>query len=303
MKRITLALALVSLAACSKSVTKNGNIFSQTDSPNPVPTAPPVGCVPERMGELLDFSVYVKEDLNLDRVNVSKRVAATDACVQHAVIGDALPASSNRADLAVAQVLGVNVAKIPHGKATYGKTLDKVRSSALGGFVKEPSDMASNLRKILDFSNGCDRVLPNTTVTRACRHPSASLSEARSPEICTLTIRGGSALNVATLSAPEIANVTTYVIDIPAGTTLVTNFPENRIAIFRGVHVRFAPRAAESPTVSRLFWNFPAADSVELTGTRFRGTVVAPDASVRVSGQSGEAGFWVRELKATDSNW
>lgn len=303
MKKIALAFALMSLVACSKSVSKNGNIFSQTEPPDPTPVPVPTVCEPNRLGELLDFAVYVKEDVNLDRVNVGKRVAGADVCVQHGQVGVSMPLDASRADLAASSALGVNVVKIPHGKATYGKTLDKVRSSAKGGFVLAPTDLAANFRRIHGLSSSCDRASPNTQVKRECRRVPDPFSAAKSPEICTLTIWGDSAVNVADLTSAQIANVAVFVIDIPAGTSLVTNLPETRIGIFRGVMVKFGPREELNSNSPPIFWNFPAADSLEFTATRFRGTIIAPDASVKVAGQVGEAGFWARELKSTDSNW
>jgi len=252
------------------------------------------------MGELLDFSVYAKEDLDLDHVKIARRVAAADASVDHGEIGCELSANAGRADLIASMTLGVKVAKVPRGKAIYGKSLDQVRSSALGGFAKISTDLRPNLRKIFEFANACGGARSNTTITRTCR-PAGK--EVRSPENCSIRIQGRSALNIAELSSAQIANVTSYTIEIPRGTSLVTNLPETRIGIFRDVRVDFDIRSASSPSVTRVFWNFPSAESLEFTGTRFRGTVVASDASVRVRGQTGDAGFWVRELKASDSNW
>lgn len=247
----------------------------------------------------MDFAVYVREDLKLDRVNVGKRVAATDACVQHGELGGALPANAGRIDLIAAQTLGVNVEKIPNGKATYGKSIEKVRSSALGGFAKASADLRADLRRISDFSKACGAKTGNTKINRTCR----AAKESRSPEVCTLEIKGESSLNLAELSPAQIANVATFVVDIPKGTSLVTNLSRNSVAVFRGVEVKLSARCAESPGKTRIFWNFPAGDRLEFTSTRFRGTVVAPDAGVSVCGQKGDAGFWVRELNGTDSSW
>jgi choice-of-anchor A domain-containing protein len=59
----------------------------------------------------------------------------------------------------------------------------------------------------------------------------------------------------------------------------------------------------DSPSEPRIFWNLPSADSLEFTGTQFRGYVIALDATTEIRGQSGEGGYWVRELRAKDSNW
>jgi len=324
MKDLALLVILVSLAACSKSVSKDGRVFFQ-ENPNPAPTVvptprpsasptpnpsplptpsptpPSVGCDPAKVAPLLDYSAYVKNDLKTDHVDFSRRVVAGYVCAQHGSVGTALAGEATRVDLASAGVLGANHLKVPRGKATYGTTLDSVSSTALGGFSKAPTDLGANLRKILDFSNGCAKAPTNAKVIRTCRHAGA---DPRSPEICTVRIKGEDPrLNIAELAPAQLLNTTVYVVDVPAGSALVTNLAESRIAIFRGVEVQFAPRTASAPVGGRTYWNFPAADRLEFTGTVFHGTVVSPDADVTVAGQSGEAGFWVRGLNATDSNW
>ena len=294
MKKFALLIALVSMVGCSKTVSKNGNVFFQVD-PSPVPTPTgPVGCEPGQLGDLLDYAVYLGGDLRTDHVDISRRVAASYACFQHGEVGGALPSDPNRIDLASAGELGVNVSKIPHGKATYGSTLVKVRSTALGGFALASTDLHADLRKIFEFSNACGGIHPNATITRTCRNAAI--------QICTVTITGRSAgLNVAELTALQVTDTSTFVIDIPAGSTLVTNLPQHRIAIFRGVNVVFSNRAAGSSR--QVYWNLPSAKAMEFTGTKFHGTIVAPDADIAISGQDGEAGFWAQNLNGTDSNW
>ncbi len=294
------------MASCSKVVSKDGTTFFQIDpgptpsgTPSPIPTPSPtptgpVGCDPGQLGDLLDYAVYLGGDLRTNHVDISRRVAASYVCFQHGQVGGALPSDANRIDLASAGELGVNVSKIPHGKATFGSTLTKVRSSALGGFTQASTDLHTNLRKIFEFSNACGGTPTNTTITRTCRNAAT--------QVCTVTITGRAAgLNVAELTALQVSNTTTYVIDIPAGSALVTNLPQHRIAIFRGVNIVFSPRA--SGTSRQVYWNFPSARSMEFTGTKFRGTVVAPDADITVCGQDGEAGYWAQNLNGTDSNW
>jgi len=243
----------------------------------------------------------VKEDFRSDDTDVSRRVAAHYACFQHGKVGSALRADATRADIATVAELGLNVAKIPNGKATYGKSLDRVRSSALGGFSKVSLDLRANLRKIFEFSNACGGMPTNTGISRTCRTV-PKFAESPGHEVCTIEIAGESALNIAELSAADIANVTTYVIDIPSGSTLVTNLPRIENAAFRKVEVRFVARIANGDS-TRLFWNFPVGDRLEFTGTKFRGTIVSPDGNVNVCDQKGEAGFWVRELVANDSSF
>ncbi len=297
MKRIGLVFALIGMVGCSKIVTKDGNrFFQENPAPNPTESPGSGACDPGHLGDLLDYALYVTGDLRLDHVNVAKRVAANYACVQHGEIGGGLAANANRVDLASAGQLGVNGMKIAHGKVTFGSTLERVRSTALGGFAKGPTDLHANLRTILDFAKGCASAPTNAGITRTCRHGSA--------EVCTIRITGENpGVNIAELSPLQIANVTTYVIDVPKGSTLVTNLPLNTVAIFRNVEVTFAARSAPTPGSGNLFWNFPVADGLEFTGTKFRGIVVAPDAAVKVACQDGEGGFWVRELSGTESRW
>jgi choice-of-anchor A domain-containing protein len=292
MKNFTFLVVLVLLAGCSKIVTKEGKTFFQVD---PAPTSTgPVGCDPGHLGDLLDYAVYLGGDLRTDHVDISRRVAASYACFQHGQVGRALPNDPSRIDLASAGELGVNVSKILHGKATYGTTLTNVRSTALGGFDRASTDLHTNLRKLFEFSNACGGTPTNTTITRTCRNAAT--------QVCTIKITGQAAgVNVAELSPLQVTDTTTYVIDIPAGSTLVTNLPHHRIALFRGVSVVFSTRAASSG--HSVYWNFPSANAMEFTGTKFHGTVVAPDADITVSGQDGEAGFWAQNLSGTDSNW
>jgi choice-of-anchor A domain-containing protein len=231
--------------------------------------------------------------LQLDHVNVGNRVAATDACVQRGSIGTGLSSNASRVDLAIAQTLSAKQIKVTHGKATYGKSIDQSGSSAFGGFVKAPYSLSADLTKILDFSKACGSAKPNTTVKKTCRP-----IESFSPQICTIRITGTSReVNIAELSAAQIANVSTFLVDLPAGGALVTNLPENRIAVFRGVAVDF-----ENAAAGPIFWNFPSADNLEFSGTQFQGTVIAPDGAAKVCDQQGDAAFWVHDFNGTTSN-
>lgn len=315
MKRFALLVACLALSACGKSVTRNGSAFFQTEDPNPQPSIPvpnpspsptppgPVVCAPNALGDLLSYSAYITDYLKTDAVTLAKRAAAGTVCFQHGKVGNTLPNDAARVDLAAVGDLGVNKSKVLHGRATYGKTLDNVGSSAFGGFAKAPLDMRANIRKIGDFSEGCEKTPATAKIERKCKTATLAMTEiAMSPQTCTIRIIGQkTGLNVAEITAAELSNVTKFVIDIPAGADLVTNLPQNRIAVFRGVEVTFATRS--QPSVGRIFWNFPAATAIELTGTKFRGTVVAPDAKVDVCGQDGESGVWARELEGRDSNW
>jgi choice-of-anchor A domain-containing protein len=308
MKNLLLGLALVSLLGCSKDVSREGSRFAVSEdpnpttlpSPNPTPTGGPLPsfkvCDPDLIGDLNTYSALVREDLNLKGVITRKRVAAADALVHGAIIGRKLAVDATRPDLATTQTLGVRGALICHGKATYGSSIERKRSSARGGFENSALDLSSELQTLSDFSEACRVRSTNTTVERKCKHSGRR-------EKCTVTIRGENPLNIAELSTAEIENVRKYVIDIPSGSSLVTNLPETQDATFKGVKVRFTRRSRTANAAPRIYWNFPAGDRLNFKGTCFRGTIVAPDANVNVAGQHGESAYWVRELKAAGSSW
>lgn len=313
------------LAGCSKTVTKEAGVFRQTEpgpsptvlpspgpsptpspSPSPSPSPTPVACDPARVGGFLDYSVLAKEDLWLENIAIGGRVGATDAAITSAEIGTRLHSTRDRIDLAAAQTLRVTSVRVPHGKVTYGRSIENARSTALGGFSQREFDVKEQFAEIEKFLKSCGKVSGNTKIKRECRKSTEGCvedsREGSSPENCTLTITGEKSLNFAELSPAQILNVKTFVIDIPKGASLVTNFPENHVAVFRGVAVKTSGRMDESPARASIFWNFPAADALEFGQTKFRGIVVAPGASVKIERQVGEAGFWTRTLGGVDSN-
>lgn len=332
MNRVSLAVlfALPFVATgCSKSVDREGQAFAVTEPPATVPTPVPTGapspipssapspvpsprptpspsptpvsgCDPAKLGSLPLYAVYVREDLDLEKVSIGKRVAAADACIQFSELGTRMAADKSRADLSVSHVLGLNRSKIPNGKATYGSKLENTKSTALGGIGKAPFEMKINLKKIFDFSKACDAAKPNAETKKTC------VSHGNGKKVCTVTVRGTHPrLNLAELKPEHVAGIQFFRIDVPEDSTLVVSAPKIASAKFSSTQVLFADAMVEAAGEAKhtVYWNFGDADALGFDSTRFRGTVVAPDAEISVCGQAGEMGFWTRKLKASASNW
>lgn len=283
-------------SGCSKTVSKDGGVFRQiemeptpTVSPTPSPTPDPVGCDPNRFGNLSNYAVYTKEDLKLSRVAISRGVAASDAEITRSILGYKRAASAARADLQIVNDLDVRRVKIPKGRATYGKSLQSKKSSAYGGFEKTEFSMEENFHTISDFSDACVKAPANGTVIRTCVN-------IPKPQICTLRIKGSnSTLNIAEVTPEQLAGAHILRVDVPRGSKLVVNFPDVQKKTFQAMAVTFRKKSPR-PDV---YWNFPNAESLEFKATLFRGTVIAPEASVRVWGQMGKSAFWSRALSAS----
>lgn len=316
--KMGLLLALLA-SGCSKSVSKEAGRFQQLEpeptptatispgptptataspSPTPTPTSEPIGCEPNRLGDLPTYAIYTKEELRLSTVTIGKRVAASDADISKAVIGYTLPADKTRTDLATEYELKLRKTKVLNGNATYGKSLNSKKSSALGGITKAPFSLSDGFSKIIQFSNACAGTAPNTTFIRTC----VSIPKGKSPkpQICTLHIRGSNpSLNIAEVTAGSLVGIQIISVEVPPSSTLVTNISDVHSGTFNLMAVVF-PKGESWPTV---YWNFPEAERLSFQKTLFHGTVIAPEAEVTVCGQAGEAGFWSRTLSGGAAAW
>jgi choice-of-anchor A domain-containing protein len=200
------------------------------------------------------------------------RVAGASARIQGNTFGTSPPLTSNpdRADVVVGGnlSLGGGGGSVPYGRVTYGGNLDGNPSSlnALGGIHDEaaPFDFAKQLAALRESSAQWAGLAAN--------------GEIGGPGTYDIRFTGtSSTLNVFAVAASVLQTYQKITITVPAGSATLINVTGSSFkSILYGIDLVGA-------TPDKVLWNFPLATSVEQTsGLDFRGTILAPNAAVKV---------------------
>jgi choice-of-anchor A domain-containing protein/uncharacterized repeat protein (TIGR01451 family) len=248
-------------------------------------------CADHPLGELAEWGIVVRGDLQQSNTDSEGRVAAgRDVVLSNYGVASALPVDGSRVDLAAGRDLtGVNVG-VNQGSATYGR--------ALYGSVSTPRGSVTHAAPPFDF----DTVFAAAGARSNFWGALPANGAITGPTSGVLSLRGDDPVrNVFAIPAATLQRAQRILIRVPFGSTTLINvlgtsystavYPTASIEFWDGsAYQQFGDRAP-SPELEAMrramLWNFPDADNVQIgPSLAWQGSVLAPWAVIRFEGST-----------------
>ena len=241
------------------------------------------------LGRAADYNLFVHRDAALRGADVEGRVAIGGHLDVTAFgIGRTLTPDSSRIDLAVGGTIGADAATVHNGSVTYG-------AGTVSG-VTTPKGVISTA----DGRWIGDEFTPLTASTQTWANAPANGQVVFSAaDIKTMELIGTNAkTNVFSVSAADLATVHVVHVQVPANATVLVNVsggsystaaaPLSAVQFWDGSrYTQFAYPSSDPVAIAyrtQMLWNFYQAATVELGGLSWEGSVLAPYASVSLTG-------------------
>jgi choice-of-anchor A domain-containing protein len=214
-----------------------------------------------------DYSAFILHDANAQFSDIGGRVAVGgNASFSSYALGDSLTNSNgNRDDLIVGGNLQLTYGREYNGNVVYAGTGTLTSFAIPNGTARQGSviDFATAETDLDALSDQYAAMPANGTVTNAFR-------------VVTLTGSDPS-MNVFNVTAAQLSNATNFVIQAPAGSSVIVNVSGTVAGM------QYMGMSVQGTTASHVLLNFNQATNVTFAGISVQASVLAPRAAVDFS--------------------
>ena len=219
-----------------------------------------------------EYDVFAEQDFTGVNAQTQGRVAAgRDVFLQSFSAGQSLPSDASRVDLVVGRNLTVDAAgaSVGHGGVTYSDTLTPSTWNSTLSLRKEPPP----------FDFGAQFATLRERSAQWADLPAEGTVEG--PTYDQLTLTGtDAALNVFEVSSSKLASALRVAINVPTDSTTLINVTGTTAYTSRLDSVNLT-----GATAATVMWNFPQTPTIVSTaGLEWKGSILAPNAAVSLSG-------------------
>jgi choice-of-anchor A domain-containing protein len=222
-------------------------------------------CVPSAtdLGAAGDFNAFVLADFRGNYSDVQGRLAAGhNAALTGYGIGDGLPNShGTRDDLVVGHNLYYTRGQVFNGNVVYGNAGTLTSVGLLNGTARKGS--------VVDFTAAAADL-----TAKSVKWGAYGTTGTISNYYGNLTLTGHGTINVFDLTAAQLATAASLTINVPNGATVLVNVSGTTATLKNfGINLNGADAGG-------VLFNFTQATTVTLSGIGFRGSILAPHATV-----------------------